>query len=218
MLNFFCSWATGFAILTTSHLSWADTFRLNLNQDFSKKESVDRDLFGLNLLYTVTDEERASMVSSLKGKINFVRWPGGTLVNAYHYRRPHYRAHANSRDGYDPRLDGDAEDFTDFNELLAFTKSLGAKPMIGIPLQSGYKKVGNRAVWDPQFENEIRDIAINFASKVEYAYIDNETGIQHGLFANKFDRAMSSEEYAYAYNRIRPILLSKNPKLKILAN
>lgn len=192
----------GLTFLVSSINGYADDFSLNLSQRVGNNERVSRRAFGVNLLYTVSDIERSRMEQLMKGKVGFIRWPGGTVVNRFSYRNDNVQS----------------PDTTNFYEMKQFSQNIGAIPIIGIPLQAGFIEQDGVIRWNPDFDDEIHYIGQNFIDRVRFAYVDNESGFAGGYFFNRFGRRLTAEEHTFAYNRIRNILLQYNPHLRLFAN
>jgi hypothetical protein len=126
--------------------------------------SVHPDLFGINFPYYITDDQRLKLVPLLKGKVRFLRWPEGAITSSYSYAHPCSQSiYSDPRrayvfDGMDVRglVDASGVDaslevkssdecvgekgiyFTDIYEFIEFCNEIGAEPMVGIPLQTGF--------------------------------------------------------------------------------
>jgi hypothetical protein len=203
------------------------TFYVNDNSYLKNKSgkkviTIDKDLIGLNILKTTTDIQRNKLIPLLKGKVNYLRWPGGTVTSFHSYFHEDYHAFKDPRVNYNKSNKGNPRNFTDFKEFIKLCNDVKAKPFTGIPLQPGYMidPITKRAVWDPsgRFRKELKATIAKISPYVSTVYIDNEMGHPGGLYYSRFKRVMSPREHEVALASVIQTIKSVNPNLKIMPN
>jgi len=89
-----------------------------------------------DLLYS--DERIADWMR--RGKVGVIRWPGGTVVQNYHWNE--LNGIAFKVDSWDPEYvekSRSPDKFMDLDEFVAFCRRVGAEPMVGVNIKSGKK-------------------------------------------------------------------------------
>ncbi|MBK0384051.1 hypothetical protein I5M32_13865 [Pedobacter sp. SD-b] len=140
-------------------------------------------------------------------KTGTIRWPGGTVVQFYHW--DHLTGIPFSNDSWDPNYNGEkrsGEKFMDLDEYIAFCRKVNADPMVGVNIKSGrqYNRVAESL-------DEAKRLITYCKQKnyhVKFWYIGNEG----------YAKGISYKEYTKDIDAYAEVLKSVDPNITIIGD
>jgi alpha-N-arabinofuranosidase len=145
-----------------------------------------------------------------------LRYPGGCETSVFHWKYPYgYPGPCGSFDFMDPEIDPNDyppdEQFMDTDDYIQQCNAIGAKPMLGVNIQSGVRfdrlaESVNEAVEWVTYCNVTHDY------NVVYWYMDNEP------YYNSNCDGITVEDYAYYIKQFVPAMRAVDANIKIIVN
>ena len=172
---------------------------------------ISKYLTGFNALYSeTTDNIRTNEdVTGYLIDMNcgILRFPGGEMLDYYHYDYPHYPRAVDAWGG-PAALNSNV---MDVNEFLAWCGEIGAEPMLGINMDSGmvYDRINdsiNEAVNIVTYCNITNDY------NVVYWYLSNES------YGNSSHYTWTVEEYTEYVEKFGQAMKDVDPNIKLIVN
>lgn len=201
----------------TEEVASADiTLTVDLNSDNGKISNM---LTGVNLLYCFEkdnlwagDPEKKIENYLKKMKSGVLRYPGGKIVEAWHWDNPNGQFAMDSwNPNYDSSNDKHDSEFMNLEEYMAVVKELNAEPLIGINITSGIK-------WKNNVQESVKEAkalvqhCVDNNYNVKYYYIGNEP------YHTDATLKLSAEEYGEEINRFADAIHEIDPDAQIVAN
>jgi len=182
---------------------------VKVDVEYHKLQKVSPIFFGANTLYWVDDDlSRKNTLLQEKWKslgFDTIRFPGGEVADNYNWK---------TKELSDPKsfpyskLVSDKVSRTDFDEFMAWSRSLGAEPIIVINLETAF------------IENNLNKY-IDLASEwVQYANIQQKYNIKYWEIGNETYHLgtrypLTSEEYGIALKKFSEAMKTIDPTIKI---
>lgn len=175
-------------------------------------------LTGANLLYCYEKDELwkdgSPMMEALRNmKSGVLRYPGGKIVEAWHWDSPNGQFGMDSwKPGYNAANNRPDTEFMDLEEYMQLCRSINAEPLVGINTTSGklYRKEGVAASVEEAKRLVSHCVEHNYG--VKYYYIGNEP------YHNNATQRLTPEEYAADINLFADAIHSIDPQALIVAN
>lgn len=173
---------------------------------------ISRDLIGTNVIYSNEPDAAWSdgqIAAALKAlDTGFMRYPGGEVTSFYHWNKATGVPFVDSWNPDKPAESRDANRWMSFDEYIHQARLAGAKPLVGINIQSGHS-FGRVAEGVAEAVALVR-YAKNQGYGVKHYFIDNE---QYAPNAQ-----MTARQYADYVNLYSVAIRKVDPDLKIVAN
>ncbi|WP_194767037.1 hypothetical protein [Tamlana sp. I1] len=151
------------------------------------------------------DESIAKWMQDSKTAI--IRWPGGTVVQYYHWDDLNGIPFKN--DSWDPDYNGETlsgDNFMDLDEYIAFCRKANTEPMVGLNLRSGkaYNRLGESL-------DEARRL-ITYCKEKNY-------NVKHWYMGNEgYAKGFKAKEYAAYIDQYAKVLKSVDPDIEIIGD
>ena len=166
--------------------------------------TISKYLTGSHFVYAVESDElyKDERIARwmLESKVGTIRYPGGTVVMAYHWDALNgipFRT-----DSWDPEYNSEAKDpvdFMDVDEYIAYCSKVKAEPMIGINILSGRRYDREKEALDEA--RRLIEHCKNRGYDVKFWYIGNE-GYAKGFTAKAY--AAYVDKYAGVLKSVIP--------------
>jgi alpha-L-arabinofuranosidase len=141
-----------------------------------------------------------------RAKVGTIRWPGGTVVQAYHWDR--LNGISFGTDSWEPGYDrqpAPSTDFMDLDEYVAFCRRIGAEPMVGVNLGSGRKF------------NRLEDSLDEARRLIRYC-VDKDYRVRHWYIGNECYIGWGAAGYAKMIDLYGGVLRSVDPDIVIIGD
>lgn len=140
-------------------------------------------------------------------KVRIIRWPGGTAVSNYHWND--LNGISFDTDTWDPNYDDGympESDYMDLDEFIAYCRTVGAEPMVGININSGKKY------------NRKQDSLDEARALIQYCK-ENNYDVQYWYIGNEsFTCGFGASLYAQYIDEYAMVLKSVNPDITIVGD
>ncbi len=175
-----------------------------------KQHTISPLLHGAHLVYHIeadsiyADGKMADLFKDMS--INFLRYPGG-LVRLWHWNDLTgwgYIDHWNGK--YDRANDKDPSTYMDLDEYMALCQAVGAEPVLGINMDSGWRY--NRQEDGLNEAVELLKYCNEMGYEVNYLFLCNENYLN----------GWTAREYAEQINYYVPAIKEHMPHAKLIAN
>lgn len=177
--------------------------------------TISKNLIGFNMTYSFcTDKfwKNTDIKPALKKmKTGFIRYPDGEPTSYYHWNNLNGEGYMDNWDpAYNHTNDQNPKNYTDLDEYISICRETGAKPLVGINMESGI--IYNRVKDGIEEAKALVKYCLENNYGVKYFFLDNEP------YHSNSHYKMTVDEYIEQIKLYAPELKKINPEIKLIVN